>query len=156
MALLTPVAIKLGSVPWMPKALPAIVRADLGVQKLTRGRYGLPDLGGLPNLLLTVPGRKTGQPRSTPLLCAPRGDRFLIAGSNWGQPKEPMWVRNLEAAMAGELRYKGRTRPFTARCLEGDERAAAWEELNRTWPNYRLYEQRTERTIKVFELTPSD
>ena len=85
---------------------------------------------------------------------AARG-KVLIAGSNWGQPREPLWVGNLEAAMAGELRFKGRTRRFTARRLTGEERAVAWKVMNATWPNYAKYEQRTHRTIKVFELTPT-
>ena len=89
-------------------------------------------------------------------MCVPNEGRFLVAGSNWGQPAEPMWVRNLEAAGSGELRFKGRTRPFAARQLTGDERAAAWQVMNRTWPNYAKYEQRTRRPIKVFELTPTD
>jgi len=110
----------------------------------------------LPNLLLTVPGHKSGIARNTPLLCVPHEGRFLIAGSNWGQPSEPMWVRNLEAAGAGELRFRGRTHRFTARRLAGDERRAAWQVMNRTWPNYAKYEQRTRRTIKVFELAPLD
>jgi len=80
---------------------------------------------------------------------------YLVAGSYFGGPKEPMWVRNLEAAQAGELRFKGRTTAFTARRLTGEERAEAWERLNRTWPNYRKYEERTKREIKVFELAPT-
>ena len=153
---LRPVAIRIGGSRTMPRLLPVIVWLDLRFQRLTRGRFGLPDLGGLPNLLLTVPGRKSGLPRSTPLLCVPHEGRFLVAGSNWGQPAEPMWVRNLQAARAGELRYKGRTRRFTARRLTGDERAAAWQVMKRTWPNYAKYEQRSRRAIKVFELVPVD
>jgi deazaflavin-dependent oxidoreductase (nitroreductase family) len=148
------VAIRIGGSSWMPRFLPAIVWLDRRFQRLTRGRYGLPDLGGLPNLLLTVPGRKSGLPRSTPLLCVPDGDDFLVAGSNWGGPKEPIWVANLEAALSGELRFRGRTRRFTARRLVGDERSAAWRHMNRTWPNFAKYEQRSGRSIKVFRLTP--
>ena len=140
----------------MPRMLPVIVWLDLRFQRLTRGRFGLPDLGGLPNLTMTVPGRRSGIPRTTPLLCVPHEGRFLIAGSNWGQPSEPMWVRNLETAGAGELRFKGRTHRFVARRLTGADRAAAWQVMNRTWPNYARYEQRTSRTIKVFALTPVD
>jgi deazaflavin-dependent oxidoreductase (nitroreductase family) len=153
---LRPLAIRIGASRTMPKLLPVIVWLDTRYQRLTRGRFGLPDLGGLPNLMLTVPGRRTGLPRHTPLLCVPHEGRFLIAGSNWGQPAEPLWVKNLEAAGAGELRFKGRTHRFTARRLTGDERATAWRVMNRTWPNYANYERRTDRPIKVFELTPAD
>ena len=156
MGLLTPLAIRIGAVPWMPRLLPAIVRVDSALQRATRGRLTLLDVAGLPNLVLTVPGRKTGIARSTPLLCAPREGRYLVAGSNFGGPDEPAWVRNLEAAGAGELRADGRTHRFTSRRLDGAERAAAWAQLLRTWPNFALYERRTDRDIKVFELTPQD
>src|SRR5947209_5928592 len=119
MGLLTPLAIRIGSISWLPRMLPAIVRVDTTLQRVTRGRVTLLDVAGLPNLMLTVPGRKSGIARSTPLLCVPRGDTFLIAGSYFGGPNEPVWVRNLEAAGAGELRFRGRTRRFTSRRVEG-------------------------------------
>jgi deazaflavin-dependent oxidoreductase (nitroreductase family) len=155
MGLLTPLAIRIGGISWMPRLLPAIVGIDTRLQRLTRGRLSLAYLAGLPNLMLTVPGRRSGIPRSTPLLCVPRNGTYLVAGSYFGGPEEPMWVRNLEAAMAGRLCVKGRASRFTARLLDGDERALAWRHMNRTWPNFERYEQRTRRTIKVFELTPT-
>lgn len=124
------------------------------VHRTTGGRITILNIAGLPNLLLTVRGRKSGIPRTTPLLCVPRERTFLIAGSYFGGPKEPVWVANLEAAGAGELRYRSVTRPFTARRLTGEERAQAWTEMVRTWPNFNVYERRTSREIKVFELTP--
>ncbi len=120
MGILTPLAVRIGGVSWLPKLLPQIVWADTRMQRLTGGRFGLLDVAGLPNLMLTVVGRRSGIARSTPLLCVPRAETFLVAGSYFGGPKEPMWVANLEAAMAGQLRYKGRTATFTARRLEGD------------------------------------
>lgn len=155
MGLLTPLAIRIGGISWLPKLLPQIVWVDTRLQRLTRGRVTLLDVAGLPNLMLTVVGRKTGLPRTTPLLTVPRGASYLVAGSNFGRPDEPLWVRNLEAAQAGELRIAGVTVAFTARRLDGAERAAAWEHLTETWPNYARYEQRTARTIKIFELTPA-
>lgn len=156
--LLTPLAIRIGAIAWMPKLLPQIVWVDTRLQKATRGRYTLLDVAGLPNLMLTVPGRKSGQPRSTPLLCVPYTDSgtqtFLVAGSYFGGPKEPIWVANLEAAMAGELRVEGRTTRFTARAVEGDERTRLWKHMLETWPNFAKYEERTQRTIKVFQLIP--
>ncbi len=106
--------------------------------------------------MLTVIGRKSGQPRSTPLLAVPRGKDWLIAGSNFGGPKQPVWVVNIEANPDCQITVKGKTQDMTSRRLEGEERDEAWEFMIRTWPNYRLYEQRTEaqRKIKVFELTP--
>jgi deazaflavin-dependent oxidoreductase (nitroreductase family) len=154
MGILTPLAVRIGAISWMPRLLPQIVWIDTRTQRLTRGRFGLLDIAGLPSLTLTVRGRKSGIARSTPLLCVPYGDTFLIAGSYFGGPKEPMWVANLEAAMTGQLRHQGRTATFTARRVDGEERTQVWQHMLHTWPNFAKYEQRTNRTIKVFQLTP--
>ncbi|MGN6606252.1 MAG: nitroreductase family deazaflavin-dependent oxidoreductase [Jatrophihabitans sp.] len=156
MGLLTPVAVRVGSIGWMPRLLPQIVWVDQHLQQLSRGRVSLLDVAGLPNIVLTVPGRRTGVPRSTPLLAVPRGASWLVAGSYFGGPKEPVWVKNLEAASSAEVTVKGRTSRVVPRRLDGPDRAAAWQELLAVWPNFALYERRTERVIKVFELAPAD
>ena len=155
MGLLTPLAIRIGAIPWMPKLLPQIVWVDTRIQRLTKGRTTILDVAGLPNLMLTVPGRKSGQPRSTPLLCVPYEGTYLIAGSYFGGPKQPVWVNNLEAATAAQVRVDGRSFDVTSRRLEGEERARAWQHMLKTWPNFAKYEERTDRTIKVFQLTPA-
>ncbi len=66
-------------------------------------------IAGLPNLFLTVPGRKSGVPRTTPLLCVPHEGRILIAGSYFGGPKLPVWVLNLRAAGEADIRMAART-----------------------------------------------
>jgi deazaflavin-dependent oxidoreductase (nitroreductase family) len=152
MGLLTPVAVRVGSISWMPKLLPQIVMADKLLQRVTLHRYTILDIAGLPNLVLTVTGRKSGLPRSTPLLCAPDGSRILVAGSNFGGDKEPLWVKNIEANPSVTVRVGAVDTQRTARMLEGAERAAAWQVLLDVWPNFAKYEQRTQRTIKVFEL----
>lgn len=158
MGLLTPLAVKIGALSVMPKFLPQIVATDKFLHRVTRGRVSILDVAGLPNLMLTVRGRKSGIPRSTPLLAIPRpgGRSHLIAGSNFGGPVQPVWVLNLEANPEAEITVKGRTYPVHARLLEGDERAIAWREMLAVWPNYAHYEQRTDRTIKVFELARTD
>lgn len=154
MGLLTPLAVKIGALSFMPKLLPQVVATDRALQKLTRGRMPLLRIAGLPSLTLKVRGRKSGQPRSTPLLAVPRGDDWLIAGSNWGQPKQPVWVVNLEANPDAQITVNGRTSEVMARRLEGAEREQAWRDMVKVWPNYNLYAERTEREIKVFELSP--
>lgn len=152
MGLLTPLAVRIGAIPWMPKLLPQIVFVDKILQRGSGGRVTILDVAGLPNLMLTVTGRKSGLPRSTPLLCVPDGDRILIAGSYFGGPTEPMWVKNVEANPDVTVRVNGVTTQRRARLLEGAERAAAWEHMLRTWPNFAKYEERTDRLIKVFAL----
>lgn len=153
MGLLTPLAVKIGAIPWLPRYLPQIVWVDRLIQRLTRGRLTLLDIAGLPNVMLTVVGRKSGLARSTPLLCVPYAGEILIAGSYFGGPKEPLWVKNLEAAPQATVRYRGRTFPVLARVLEGSERDAAWAHMLQTWPNFARYEVRTPRRIKVFLLS---
>lgn len=154
MGLLTPLAVRIGALEFMPKLLPQITATDKALQKVTKGRVSILDVAGLPNLTLTVRGRKSGLPRSTPLLAVPRGDAWLIAGSNFGGPKQPVWVVNLEANPDAQITVKGRARDVVARRLEGEEREAAWAHMRTVWPNYDKYAERTERQIKVFELTP--
>jgi deazaflavin-dependent oxidoreductase (nitroreductase family) len=139
----------------MPKLLPQIVFVDKLIQGGTRGKLTILDVAGLPNLMLTTTGRKSGLPRSNPLLCVPYGDSILIAGSYFGGPKEPMWVKNLEANPKVTVRFKGKTSERVATHLEGDDRAKAWEAMLKVWPNFAMYEQRTDRRIKVFELSPA-
>jgi deazaflavin-dependent oxidoreductase (nitroreductase family) len=153
MGVLTPLAIRIGAISWMPRLLPQITWTDKLIQRVTGGRLTILDIAGLPNLMLTVVGRKSGIPRTTPLLCVPYGDDILIAGSYFGGPKEPVWVKNVEANPEVKIRFRRREMAVTARRLEGDERAAAWSRMVETWPNFTKYEQRTDRLIKVFQLT---
>ena len=154
MGLLTPLAIRIGAIPWMPRFLPQIMWVDRLIHRLTRGRLTLLDIAGLPNLVLTVIGRKSGIARATPLLCVPYGDDILIAGSNFGSDKQPVWVVNIEANPEVTVQFRGHAKAMVARRLDGDERATAWAHMLQTWPNFAKYEQRTERRIKVFLLTP--
>lgn len=153
MSLLTPVAVFLGGLSFLPKLNKYIVALDKWLQKVTRGKLSVVNIAGLQSLMLTVPGRKSGILRSTPLLCVPRGDDFLIAGSNWGAPEPPVWVGNLEAAGEATITFKGTEHRVRATYLQGEDRAAAWTHMLATWPNYAKYEKRTTREIKVFELS---
>lgn len=156
MGLTTPLAIRIGAVSWMPKLLPQIVWVDKRLQAATKGRITVLDLAGLPNLALTVPGRKSGIPRTTPLLCVPHEDGWLVAGSYFGGPKMPVWVNNLRAADTAEVRFDAKITTATAREVEGEERARMWQVMLKTWPNFATYEERTDRAIPVFYLEPTD
>ncbi|WP_408897980.1 nitroreductase family deazaflavin-dependent oxidoreductase [Nocardioides sp. R1-1] len=154
MGLLTPLAVRIGAQPWMPRLLPQVTWTDTRLQRLTGGRVTLLDLAGLPNLMLTVPGRKSGVPRTTPLLCVPWQGGWLIAGSHFGGPKAPAWTHNLRAAETVEVRYNGRTARCTWRELTGAEKERAWGHMLTIWPNYAKYVEWTDRVIPVFLLTP--
>lgn len=156
MNLLTPLAVRLGSSSWMPRLLPQITAVDKSLQQVTAGRLTLLDLAGLPNLMLTVKGRKSGVHRTTPLMCVPHGSDQLIAGSNFGQDKLPVWVLNVRAAAEhGEqisMRVDGLTHQAIPREVTGAERDTLWEKMNEIWPNYAMYARRTDRTIPIFAL----
>src|SRR5688500_16030722 len=102
MGLLTPLAVRIGAIPWLPRLLPQIVACDKALQRVSRGRVTILDVAGLPNLVLTVPGRKSGIPRTNPLLCVPHDGGWLIAGSYFGGPTTPLWVNNLRATETAE------------------------------------------------------
>ena len=153
MGLLTPVAVRVGAISWMPKLLPQIVWVDKTLQKATKGRVSVLDIAGLPNLSLTVPGRRSGIPRTTPLLCVPYQRGCLIAGSYFGGPKTPLWVANLRATERARIRFARGEIEVSWRELEGPDRAAAWQAMLKVWPNYAKYEERTDRVIPVFLLT---
>ena len=152
MGLLTPIAVRIGAISWMPKLLPQVVWVDTRLQKVSRGKVTLLDVAGLPNIALTLPGRKSGVPRTTPLLCVPHDGGWLIAGSYFGGPKVPLWVGNLRAAERAQITVKGEDFDVTWRELEGAERARMWQVMLGVWPNYAKYEQNTTRVIPVFYL----
>lgn len=154
MGLLTPVAIRLGALKWLPRFLPQITRADRALSNLTGGRVTLVRLAGLPSLELTVEGRKSGIPRTTPVLCVPYRDGFLVAGSNFGGPKVPVWVFNVRAAETVQLAVNGTAMTAIPREVTGEEREALWDHMLKTWPNYAKYAERADRLIPVFLFSP--
>jgi deazaflavin-dependent oxidoreductase (nitroreductase family) len=154
MGLLTPLAVRIGAISWMPRLLPQIVAVDKALQRVSHGKVSVLDVAGLPNLTLTVPGRRSGVPRTTPLLAVPHDGSWLVAGSYFGGPKTPVWVHNLRATDRAEITVKGTTTPVTWRELEGADRDRMWQVMLATWPNYPKYEERTDRKIPGFGLIP--
>jgi deazaflavin-dependent oxidoreductase (nitroreductase family) len=129
---------------------PAIDRVLL---RLSRGRFSVTI--GQPMTLLTTIGAKSGQPRTTPLLCVIDGDRVMLIASNGGQPRHPAWYYNLRAHPEATLLLHGRSTTYTAREVYGEERAALWQRAVRFYPGYAIYQQRAgQRKIPVLLLTP--
>ncbi|MCW2785140.1 MAG: hypothetical protein JWP74_1657 [Marmoricola sp.] len=154
--LLTPVAIWIGGISWVPRFLRQITAMDKLLQRITRGRLSFVGIAGLPSMMLTVVGRKSGIARSTPVLCVPYQHGHLIAGSNFGGPTQPVWVLNVRAAQAAGqpvgVRVDGVESQALPREVEGAEREVVWTHMLKTWPNYAKYAERTGRTIPVFFL----
>ena len=109
---------------------------------------------GAPTLLLTTTGRKTGEPRTSALIFARDGDDYLVVASMGGAPKHPAWYLNLRPTRGrdpGEGRARSRS---TARTASDDEKPRLWQIVNDVWPNYDVYQSRTDREIPVVVLSP--
>lgn len=108
-----------------------------------------------PILLLTATGHKSGLPRTTPLIFARDGEDYLVVASQGGAPEHPKWYVNVEAHPQAEIQVRAEHIPVTARTASGEERDRLWKVVNDNWPNYDLYQSRTDRQIPVVVLTPT-
>ena len=111
---------------------------------------------GLPVLLLTTRGRKTGRPRTTPLCFLRDGDDLVVVASNGGMDWSPSWWLNLLRQPHATIQI-GRTRlPIRARQATPEERERLWRKLTSIAPGYLRYQARTSREIPVAILQPAD
>lgn len=104
---------------------------------------------GVPTLLLTMTGRKSGEPRTIPIIFTAVGDSYVIIASKGGSPVHPKWYLNLEADPNVEVQVKAEKFAGVARTAESPERERLWAEAVKTWPNYNIYQSRTSRQIPV-------
>lgn len=103
-------------------------------------------------LLLTTTGRKSGEPRTMPLIYQPDGDNYVIVASKGGWPNHPLWYLNLLADPNVEVQVKGDRFKARARTAEGEERERLWKLMTATWPQYDEYQAKTDREIPVVVL----
>ncbi|WP_280389692.1 nitroreductase family deazaflavin-dependent oxidoreductase [Nocardia wallacei] len=109
---------------------------------------------GLPIVLLTTRGAKTGKLRKTPLMRVAHDGEYAVVASLGGAPKHPVWYYNIKADPHVELRDGAVVKDYTAREVVGDEKAVWWERAVRAYPDYADYQTKTDREIPVFVLTP--
>jgi deazaflavin-dependent oxidoreductase (nitroreductase family) len=110
---------------------------------------------GVPILLLTTTGRKSGKPWTTPLIHARDGDDYLVVASMGGAPRHPQWYLNLVANAPARIQDRSEHIDVTARTAGGDEKTRLWKIVTEQWPNYDVYQSRTDRVIPVIVLSPS-
>ena len=111
---------------------------------------------GLPVIVFTHTGNKTGAIRKTPLMRVKDGASYVLVGSQGGAPKDPQWVHNLRANPAIELRDRTVVQPMRAREVTDDaERARLWDLAVAAYPPYADYQTRTTRKIPVFVAEPA-
>ena len=104
---------------------------------------------GLPIILVTTRGNKSGKLRKTPLMRVEHGGEYALVASMGGAPKHPVWYHNLRANP--DVTIQDGPEPFeaTVREVEDDERALWWERAVAAYPPYSEYQAKAERTIPV-------
>ena len=110
---------------------------------------------GVPTLLLTTTGRKSGTRHTTPLIFARDGDDYLVVASMGGAPTHPNWYLNLTSHPEADIQVMEEQIGVTARTADEGEKARLWRIVARQWPNYDVYQSRTDRVIPVVVLTPA-
>jgi deazaflavin-dependent oxidoreductase (nitroreductase family) len=111
-------------------------------------------LAGVPIVVLTTVGARSGKLRKTPLMRVEHEGRYAVVASMGGAPKHPLWYHNVVANPRVELQDGAVKREYVARELHGDERAEWWERAVAVWPDYARYQERTSRVIPVILLEP--
>jgi len=113
------------------------------------------DWEGTQTLLLTTTGRRSGEPRTTPLIYGTEGDSYAIVASKGGTDEPPAWYLNLSENPEVEVQVKGDRFKARARTASPEEKPALWRMMVAEWPSYDEYQQRTEREIPVVVLERS-
>jgi deazaflavin-dependent oxidoreductase (nitroreductase family) len=145
--------------------IPSPARVMVEVQKaVTRGHRLLlqsplgPLLATTPMgryLVLHTTGRRSGQPRQTPLSFTKDGEAWVVIASDGGSPHHPDWYLNLTADPHAEVDVGGRRRTVLAETVTGDERDRLWRQAVRSFGGYSGYQARTDREIPVVRLAPA-
>ena len=128
-------------------------RIDPPMLRLTGGRFSTGVF--FPVVLLTARGRKSGRPRTVPLVYFTQDDEVILTASSFGRPKHPNWYLNVKANPEVELHSGGARRRYLARETSGEERDRLFALAERLYAGYGLYASRTGgRTIPVLALRP--
>lgn len=135
--------------PWEP------IAEQVALFESTDGAEGA-EMEGVRCIILTSTGAKSGKLRKTPLIRVTDGTNYVVIGSMGGAPTSPEWVHNLRANPHVELQDGAVRKDYTARAVEGDEKARWWSLALETWPAYDTYQASTERVIPLFVLEPRD
>jgi deazaflavin-dependent oxidoreductase (nitroreductase family) len=109
---------------------------------------------GVPCLLLTTSGRRTGVKRTSALIFGRDGEDYLVIASTGGAARHPSWYLNIEANPDAEVQVKSDHIPVLARIASAEHKPRVWKIMTDQWPNYDIYQARTSRVIPLVVLTP--
>jgi deazaflavin-dependent oxidoreductase (nitroreductase family) len=131
--------------------------ADRVVYRVSRGRTTLAAvLSGLPVVMLTTTGAKSGRRIASPILAIPEGGGMVVVGSNFGRPHHPGWIHNLRADPHARIEVDGTARDVVAEEITGEERDRLMTLATEVYPGFPAYVRRaTPRHIRVLRLIPS-
>jgi deazaflavin-dependent oxidoreductase (nitroreductase family) len=135
-----------------PKSRPAGWQQEHARRYLATGGQDGHIWEGVPTLLLTTTGRRSGQARTTPLIYGRDGERYVIVASRGGAPAHPAWYENLSARPEVHLQVMADRFKARARTAGAAERATLWKTMAAIWPPYDEYQARTARQIPVVVL----
>ena len=135
------------------RALKAMFRTHAMVYELSDGRLGAS--AGMPMLLLSVTGRKSGKTHSTPLVYFEDRGNYVVVGSDGAAKRDPQWWKNLQVNPRGAARVGRKKFPVDATLATGAERDRLWELGKKVNPMWARYQERTERVLPVVVLTPT-
>ena len=145
----------------MPKGLRFAMTTPIGkllqntnafIYRLSGGKLGA-TMRGVSLLLLTTRGRKSGEPRTVPLMYLEDGADLVIVASKGGWPDHPLWYKNLQADPNVEVQRGGQTRKLIARTANAEERTRLWPRLVEIYRDYADYQSWTDREIPLVILS---
>ncbi|MEU1214609.1 nitroreductase family deazaflavin-dependent oxidoreductase [Streptomyces sp. NPDC005791] len=131
------------------------VREQVELIESSGGTQGT-TLRGMPVILLTTRGARSGKLRKTPLMRVEHGGEYAVVASLGGAPKHPVWYYNVQADPEVELRDGTAVRDMVAREVTGEEKALWWGRAVEAFPDYADYQTKTDREIPVFVLSPAE
>jgi deazaflavin-dependent oxidoreductase (nitroreductase family) len=133
----------------------AWVREQVELYESSGGKEGTTLMDtGLPVILLTTLGVKSGKIRKTPLMRVEHDGKYAVVASQGGAPKHPVWYFNVKSHPLVELQDGPVKQDMTAREITGAEKAEWWERAVAAYPPYADYQKKTSREIPVFVLEP--
>lgn len=130
------------------------VRDQVELYERSGGTEGT-TMRGMPVVVLTTKGARSGKVRKTPLMRVEHDGKYAVVASLGGAPTHPVWYHNVVADPRVELQDGPVRQDMTAREVTGEEKAVWWKRAVEAYPDYADYQRKTDREIPVFVLEPN-